>query len=244
MKNKFSLMLVLLTMSFAFSACSNDNDEPLPPPEPDVPTDTLAPGELPMLETVPTEFTDDAGMTYDTIPFSWAGMHDNFNPAISIWQITENGRYGISQAYDHEIYLEDEDNNKYRIGDKLPLSDAKAPFDHIIIPSIYSEPEKYGPLALGCFPFTMDKSYVLNWPEKNLKVFIRIYSKRYVIRLSDGSLWEENVDYRDPDGAQIFRYGMYVNGKGMGSILYIKVEPDGKVRLFTSYDAMLDTVKK
>lgn len=70
------------------------------------------------------------------------------------------------------------------------------------------------------------------------------YSKRYVIRLSDGSLWEENVDYRDPDGAQIFRYGMYVNGKGMGSILYIKVEPDGKVRLFTSYDAMLDTVKK
>lgn len=182
MKNKFSLMLVLLTMSFAFSACSNDNDEPLPPPEPDVPTDTLAPGELPMLETVPTEFTDDAGMTYDTIPFSWAGMHDNFNPAISIWQITENGRYGISQAYDHEIYLEDEDNNKYRIGDKLPLSDAKAPFDHIIIPSIYSEPEKYEPLALGCFPFTMDKSYVLNWPEKNLKVFICIYSKRYVIR--------------------------------------------------------------
>lgn len=63
-------------------------------------------------------------------------------------------------------------------------------------------------------------------------------------QVSDGSLWEENVDYRDPDGAQIFRYGMYVNGKGMGSILYIKVEPDGKARLFTSYDAMLDTVKK
>lgn len=93
MKNKFSLMLVLLTMSFAFSACSNDNDEPLPPPEPDVPTDTLAPGELPMLETVPTEFTDDAGMTYDTIPFSWAGMHDNF--CIGNLHLADNGEWPL-----------------------------------------------------------------------------------------------------------------------------------------------------
>lgn len=246
MKKIFSLMMVLLAISGMLGSCSNGNDEPpepVVPENPTVPTDTLAEGEIPMAETAPTTFNGEERMDYDTIPLGAMGMHDNYVPVIHIYRETESGKLGITKEYDSELYLQDQENNIYKVGDKLPGTIYDLAFGHTIRP-MYADYTEIGGLSFGAFSFHMDKNYVLYWPSKNVKIFFRLFSRLQYIK-SDGTPWEgpEPGD-RNTDGSRIFQYGMYVNGYGLGSQLWIKVDPQGKVRLYDSATALHNSLNK
>ena len=244
MKKIFSLMLGLLALSGMLGACSNSDEEPPAPVVPDnpaVPSDTLAEGEIPMAETAPTAFNGAERMEYDTIPFGAMGMHDNYVPVIHIYKETESGKLGITREFDSELYLTDQDNNTYRVGDKLPGTTYDLAFGHTIRP-MYSDYKEIGGLSFGAFSFSTDKSYVLHWPSKKAKVFFRLFSDLLYIK-PDCTPWEGPHD-RNSDGSQVFQYGMYVNGHGLGSHLWIKVTREGEVRLYDSALALHNSISK
>lgn len=244
MKKIFSLMLVLFAMSVVFSACSAGNEEPpapVVPDNPEVPTDTLAEGEIPMAQTAPTTFNGEERLEYDTIPFGVLGMHDCYVPVVWIYKETESGKLGITNEYDSELFLSDEDNNIYKVGDKLPGTAYGLAFGHTIRP-MYSDYTEIGGLSFGAFSFSMNKNYVLHWPSKDVQIFFRLFSNQMLIK-SDGTPWEGPYN-SDSDGSLIFQYGLYVNGHGLGSQLWIKVDPQGKVRLFNSFTALQNSLKK
>jgi lipoprotein len=225
MKKELAAWAISIAMLGAFCACSSDNDEQPTPPAP--PTE-LEPNEIPGIESAPTKFTGFENINHDTIPFSWMGMHDLYAPVINICEEREEGKAYYTEKYDSEIYFE-HDGKEYRLGDKLPDTQYDVPIGHTV-KTMASGPESIQGITLGTFDFHKDDVYVLHWPAKNLKVYLKIYTELKYIRLSDGSPWEGD-NYYDPDGAFVFHYGLYVNGEGHQQ-LWLKVGTDGKVKLY------------
>lgn len=236
MKKQIALCAAIFVVGAMLCSCSND-EPTVTPPTPDLPTDSIDSECIPLIEEAPSKYVKDEYLVVDTLKlFGLAGMYPNFTPRISICE-EKDGVVTFTRKYDSEIYFERQ-GVEYRLGDKWPGTYFDAPIAHSYQPTGHRK-ESCESICLGAFNYRMDETFVMHWPSKNLKIYFRMYSFQTCIDLKDGQTIDPLQNLRNPNAANIFKYGLYANGEGVGTCLNIRVYEDGTVKLFRSSNAGL-----
>lgn len=224
---KLSALALTVICATALAACSG-NDDPQP---------ALAPGEIPMVDTVTQESRDYRGYEYmitDTVSYEGVGNIFTYEPCISIYDSPE-AKTESTADYDDEIhFVLASDGKEYRVGSLLPKSDKKDPIGHHIFkyPGVDDDVK---PLVLGSFVGDVNHYLTMYWPKKNLRVYLRIYSYDEQITLPEVWRGHELTNRQ----AKVHHFGLFVNGICLKNLrLNIVLQPDGTVRLFGRPDGL------
>lgn len=227
MRHIIATAIVAVGMGFAVS-CS-DNPEPAPPTPTDH-TQTENDNEIPLLTVAPTEYTGYENLRTDTMPNAMMGGPINILvPVFEIIQHTSDSAF-VTTQYDDEFFIEYEGKN-YAYGDILPISNRGRILHKIYLGVPGPELDLDG-ISLGTFTSLGEEELgaeahlILHWPKKNLKVFVRLYSKREDFDLPAG--WHGRD--RTEEGGFSITAGMFVNGIGT-TCFAIHVMEDGSVKL-------------
>lgn len=220
MKKKL-ILLFAAAFTILTGSCSDD-DSPKP---------GLEPGEIPVINSAPTEYIGREFLNYDTIPAMVTGGPVLFIPQISVKQAGDLKTELVSK-YENEFYFTDDAGDKeYRVGGMLPNTSYKNPIGHVI--DVYATGDTDFPaLALGYFGYGTDNSLIMHWPEKNLKIYLRIYFRTEDIILPEN--WHGMGEHLNENrNATVCIYGMFVNGVPVKwQHLEIVLQPDGSAKLF------------
>ena len=163
-----------------------------------------------------------------TVDVGAAGAIFANQPLISIYD-NASDKEEATAKYDAELYfVRLADGKEYRPGEALPYSDKRNPIGHHM--DIYPGVERdVAPLILGNIEYNVDDVLVMHWPQKGLKIFIRLYTAYSINPVP-------NTDKM----RTTYKFGMFVNGVCVqDQHLKIVLQPDGTVKLFGRPDGLM-----
>lgn len=219
-------------------ACSDGNgNTPLPDPDDPTPPEPEIENLIPLLEEAPSEYSGFEYLTHDTIiNGAMGGSINTMIPVFKIIEHYEDGTSELTTRFDDEFFIEYK-GGEYRYGDVLPISFRDA-IQRILFSGMPGPELEIDGISLGTYTDNIDDQIVLNWPQKDLKIFIRLFRGSENVELPAN--WHGNSNSDSVGGVKVDA-GMYVNGIGASSFA-INVKPDGGVyltRLDKSYHVNL-----
>lgn len=217
-RNLYALLVALVAATSLLLSCS-DNDDPQP---------VLEPGEIPMADSIPSAYLGVDFIRQLTVDVGDLGAIFANQPLISIYD-NASDKEEATAKYDAELYfVRLADGKEYRPGEALPYSDKRNPIGHHM--DIYPGVERdVAPLILGNIEYNVDDVLVMHWPQKGLKIFIRLYTAYSINPVP-------NTDKM----RTTYKFGMFVNGVCVqDQHLKIVLQPDGTVKLFGRPDGLM-----
>ena len=221
-RNLYALLVTLVAAISLLLSCS-DNDDPQPDPQP-----VLEQGEIPMADSIPSAYLGMNFIRQLTVTVGDCGGFFPNQPLISIYD-NASDKEEATAKYDAELYfVRLADGKEYRPGEALPYSDERNPIGHHmdIYPAVKRD---VPPLILGNIGNNVDDVLVMHWPQKDLKIFIRLYTSYSINPVP-------NTDKM----RTTYKFGMFVNGVCVqDQHLKIVLQPDGTVKLFGRPDGLM-----